>query len=82
MKEIFNERLGDKANTNESQKNLFKFMTMLRLFSTMKILSEDREPVEIIDHLYIGSIGASSNSESLLKFKITLNSTTKIDDIE
>ena len=37
----------------------------------MQIMKNDAEPVEIINNLFIGSVGASANKNSLIKNKIT-----------
>lgn len=39
--------------------------------STLKLLKDDYEPVQILPHLFLGSIGCASNFESLNKHKIT-----------
>ena len=44
---------------------------LLEIFSTMKVLKEDYFPIELIDNLYIGSIGAASNLNQLEKNNIT-----------
>jgi hypothetical protein len=43
----------------------------MKLYSTMKILKEDNLPVEIVDSLFIGSIGAACNREALVNNNIT-----------
>ena len=43
---------------------ILKLMTFIKLYSTMKILKEDNKPVELVDNLYIGSIGAAHNKKS------------------
>ena len=37
----------------------------------MKIIKEDNKPVELVDNLFIGSIGAASNKKALQENKIT-----------
>lgn len=39
--------------------------------STLKLYKEDNQPVEIVDGVFIGSIGAASNKEALIENKIT-----------
>ncbi len=39
--------------------------------STLKLYKEDNQPVEIVDNIFIGSIGAASNREALVENKIT-----------
>ncbi len=48
-----------------------KLLDMLKLSSTLKILKDDYIPVEIIPHLYLGSIGCASNLKELKKVNIT-----------
>ena len=37
----------------------------------MNLIKNDNLPIEIIDNIFIGSIGASMNRKSLEEFKIT-----------
>jgi hypothetical protein len=39
--------------------------------STLKLFKEDNQPVEIVDNIFIGSIGAASNKDALIENKIT-----------
>jgi len=39
--------------------------------STIKTMKEDTKPVEIIDNVFIGSIGVASKKEILMDHKIT-----------
>ena len=48
-----------------------KLVDMLKLSSTIKVLKDDYIPVEIIPHLYLGSIGCASNLKELEKIKTT-----------
>ena len=48
-----------------------KLLNMLQLSSTIKILKSDNIPLEIIPHLFLGSIGSASNLKELQKCKIT-----------
>ena len=50
---------------------MFKLINMIKLSSTIKILKDDNSPVEIIPHLFLGSIGSASNLKQLQNFKIT-----------
>lgn len=56
---------------NPKAAGFIKLYTLFRILSTMKVLKNDKEPVEIIDNLFIGSLGAASNKESLINNKIT-----------
>ena len=44
---------------------------MIQLSSTIKILKDDNAPIEIIPHLFLGSIGSASNLKELQNCKIT-----------
>ncbi len=44
---------------------------MIKLMTTIRITKEDSLPAEIIEGLFIGSVGASSNIDELKKQKIT-----------
>ena len=48
-----------------------KLLNMLQISSTIKILENDNVPLEVIPHLYLGSIGSASNLKELQKFNIT-----------
>ncbi len=48
-----------------------KLMTFIKFYSTMKILKEDNKPVELVDNLFIGSIGAAHNKKALKESGIT-----------
>ena len=50
---------------------MFKLLNMIKLSSTIKILKDDYLPIEIMPHLYLGSIGCASNDVQLQKCKIT-----------
>ena len=39
--------------------------------STLKLFKEDNQPIEIVDAIFIGSVGAASNREALIENKIT-----------
>jgi hypothetical protein len=51
--------------------NIMKYIALIKVMSTMRIMKEDKEPIEIIDNIFIGSLGAASNKESLINNKIT-----------
>jgi hypothetical protein len=55
----------------KSKSNIMKYISLIKIMSTMRIMKEDKEPVEIIPNVYIGSIGAASNKDSLKKNNIT-----------
>ena len=50
---------------------MLKLINMIQLSSTIKILKDDNAPIEIIPHLYLGSIGSASNLKQLQNCKIT-----------
>ena len=50
---------------------MLQLLNMIQLSSTIKILKDDNAPIEIIPHLFIGSIGSASNLKQLQSFKIT-----------
>ena len=62
-----------KTNGKEDSKvdKMFKLLNMIQLTSTINILKKDNIPIEIIPHLYLGSIGCASNLKQLQNFKIT-----------
>ena len=59
-----------KGEDNKLEKML-KLLNMVQLSSTIKILKDDNTPIEIIPHLYLGSIGSASNLKELQNCKIT-----------
>ena len=66
----------DGKELNSEQKKIINFLAMFRIFSTMKMLKEDNIPVELINNLYIGSVGAAMNIKQYFpdKFKyLTVN---------
>ncbi len=50
---------------------MMKLLKMLELSSTIKILKNDFIPIEIIPHIYIGTVGSATNLKQLEKYKIT-----------
>ena len=50
---------------------MLKLINMIKLSSTIKILKDDNTPIEIIPHLFLGSIGSASNLKQLQKCEIT-----------
>ena len=50
---------------------MFKLINMIKLSSTIKILKDDNSPIEIIPHLFLGSIGCASNLKQLENNKMT-----------
>lgn len=73
MTSIFEKSTQGMGEINKlSQKDkIIKIMTLFKVYSTMKILKEDNKPVELVDNLFIGSIGAASNKKALQENKIT-----------
>lgn len=73
MTSIFEKSTQSMGEINKlSQKDkIIKIMTLFKVYSTMKILKEDNKPVELVDNLFIGSIGAASNKKALQENKIT-----------
>lgn len=47
------------------------FMVAIKAMTAMKLTREDNVPSEIITGLFLGSIGAAFNKESLIKHGIT-----------
>ena len=65
-------RSGKTGEKEDSQVDkMLKLINMIQLSSTIKILKDDNIPIEIIPHLFLGSIGAASNLKQLQNFKIT-----------
>lgn len=58
----------DKEKAINDLKKLYKLFTAVH---TMNIIKNDKLPIQIIDNLYIGSIGAANNKDELLKCGIT-----------
>ena len=75
LKEMEQELKNSMKNFNLGEDNkldkTIKLLNMLQLSSTIKILKSDNIPLEIIPHLYLGSIGSASNLKELQKCKIT-----------
>ena len=77
MKEELNKaaqefKSGETQGKNDTKADkILKFINMIKLSSTIKILKYDYSPVEIIPHLFLGSIGSASNLKQLKIFKIT-----------
>ncbi len=44
---------------------------MIRVMSTLRLFKDDNLPVEIVENVFIGSIGAAHNKEALIDKKIT-----------
>ena len=64
--------INNKNENKEYDKNKIKhIMKLIEVFSTMKVLKEDYIPTELIDNLFIGTIGAASNLNQLEKNNIT-----------
>lgn len=61
----------DKMGEMNQKDKILKLMTFIKLYSTMKILKEDNKPVELVDNLFIGSIGAAHNKKAMKECGIT-----------
>ena len=61
----------DKMGKMSQKDKIMKLMTFIKFYSTMKILKEDNKPVELVDNLFIGSIGAAHNKKALKESGIT-----------
>ena len=59
-----------KEFTKEQQK-IINLFAMFRVFSTMKMLKEDNIPIELINGLFIGTVGAAMNYKVLKEKGIT-----------
>jgi hypothetical protein len=78
-----NEQLNDKKenelNTEPTLKdkkfdlkvNVTKYIALIRMISTIKMMKEDNIPIEIVDDIFIGSVGAANNKQALIENKIT-----------
>ena len=66
-------RRGKNEDGKEDTKvdKMLKLLNMIKLSSTIKILKDDNAPIEIIPHLFLGSIGSASNLKQLQNCKIT-----------
>ena len=70
--ELKNLALEMKLGKDQSKmEKMMKFLRMLEISSTIKILKTDFIPIEIIPHLYIGTVGSATNLKQLEKYKIT-----------
>ena len=67
-KEVINNK---DENAKNDKKKIVKIMKLVEMFSAMKMLKEDTKPIELINNLFIGSIGAASNLKILEENKIT-----------
>lgn len=67
-REVINNK---EEKVENEKKKIVKIMKLVEMFSAMKILKEDTKPIELIENLYIGSIGAASNLNILEEKKIT-----------
>ena len=71
-KAILDFKTGNTDGKEESKLDkMLKLINMIQLSSTIKILKDDNAPIEIIPHLYLGSIGSASNLKQLQNCKIT-----------
>ena len=56
---------------DKKMKQMIKLLQIIKLCNTMNIIKNDKNAVEIIPHLYIGSIACASNLEELKSKNIT-----------
>ena len=71
-KAALNFRQGNPDGKEDSKLDkMLKLLDMIKLSSTIKILKDDNKPIEIIPHLFLGSIGSASNLKNLENSKIT-----------
>ena len=68
-KAVLEFKTGGKEDTKLDK--MMKLINMIQISSTIKILKDDNAPIEIIPHLYLGSIGSASNLKELQNCKIT-----------
>ena len=48
-----------------------KYIEAIKVFRTLDIVKSDSLPIEIIENVFIGSIGAAMNKQGLEEHKIT-----------
>ena len=71
-KAILNFKTGKTEGKEETKLGkMLQLLNMIQLSSTIKILKDDKAPIEIIPNLYLGSIGSASNLQQLQNSKIT-----------
>ena len=70
-KEELKKAILDFKSEGTKMDKMLKLLNMIQLSSTIKILKDDNAPIEIIPHLFLGSIGSASNLKQLQNFKIT-----------
>ena len=70
-KEELKKALLDFKSDGTKMDKMLHLLNMIQLSSTIKILKDDNAPIEIIPHLFIGSIGSASNLKQLQNYKIT-----------
>ena len=65
------ENIRNKNNELTKVEKFISLFKMIKNLSTIKILKEDYQPVELIPNLFIGSIGTASNLKILKETGIT-----------
>lgn len=70
-KELNNVTGYEKIKDDKKFQQLLKLLQIIKLSNTMNMVKNDKNAVEIIPHLYIGSIACASNLEELQTKKIT-----------
>lgn len=62
-----------KTNGKDDSKieKMLKLVNLIKWSSTLNILKNDKEAIEIIPHLFLGSVGCASNLDELQKKNIT-----------
>lgn len=65
---------------NIDKDKLKKLVVLFKAINTMNIIKNDNAPIEIINNIYIGSVGAANNKEKLLEIGIThiINATSTL----
>ena len=61
----------ENGNIIKKKISLEQCMALFKIMNTMKIMKTDKDAVEIIEGLYIGTFATSNNKEGLLSNKIT-----------
>lgn len=68
---IKNSEGGNNANIPKKKISIEQCLALFKIMNSMKIMKTDKEPIEIIEGLYIGTFATSNNKEGLINNKIT-----------